>query len=159
MKNDSQLIKSFYKQLDEELENFGLSANKLIETLNFVEYEYIDGKIVGIAGLREGSDFFIIVKKDYQGTGLGQKLLKKVIGRAKNSSCNYIELSVVKQNKSAVHIYKKYAFRIIGSMLAGEKDSYYMIKPLSLRGKLFMLRQKIVFLILAVINTLLKPLR
>ena len=158
MKNDSQLIKSFYEQLDEELETFGLSVDKLIETLSFVEYEYIDGKIGGIAGLREGSNFFIIIKKDCQGTGLGQKLLRKVIGRAKNSNYNYIELSVVKHNKSAVHIYKKHGFRIIGSIPGDGKDSYYMVKPLSLKGELFMLRQKIVFLILAV-KKLLKPLR
>ena len=158
MKNDNQLIKSFYEQLDEELETFGLPVDKLIETLDFVEYEYIDGKIAGIAGLREGSTFFTLVKKEYQNKGLGQKLMEKVIESAKRNNYAYLDSSVIKYNKRSVHINKKHGFRIIGSIPGDGKDSYYMIKPLSLKGELFMLRQKIVFSILAV-KKLLKPLR
>lgn len=151
MKNNNQLIKSFYEQLDEELENFSLSADKLIASYEFIEYEYLNGDIVGIAGIREGHSFFISIKKDYQSRGIGQKLLKKVIERAKNNNYSYIKLSVAKHNKSAAYIYKKYGFNIISSMLVDGKDCYYMIKPLSLKGKFFMLRERLKMLLINII--------
>jgi ribosomal protein S18 acetylase RimI-like enzyme len=136
MENDSRLIKSFYEQLDEELLNFSLPADTLIQTYDFIEYECINGIITGIGGLREGNHLFLIVKRAYQGKELGQKLLQKVIQKAKKNNNSDIRLTVFKNNEAAIHIYEKYGFRKVSSIKVDGKDSYYMIKPLSFKGHL-----------------------
>ena len=136
MDNNSQLIKSFYEQLDEELRNFSLLADTLIQTYDFIEYECINSTIAGIGGLREGNHLFLIVRKPYQNRGLAQKLLQKVIQKAKKNNNSHIQLTVFKTNEAAIHIYEKYGFRKVSSIKVDGKDSYYMIKPLSFKGHL-----------------------
>jgi ribosomal protein S18 acetylase RimI-like enzyme len=136
MENDRRLIKSFYEQLDEELQNFSLPVDTLIPTYDFIEYECINGIITGIGGLREGNNLFLIIKGAYQGRELGQKLLQKVIQKAKKNNNSHIQLTVFKTNDAAIHIYEKYGFRKVSSIKVDGKDSYYMIKPLSFKGHL-----------------------
>ena len=143
MESESQLIKSFYEQLDEELQNFTLPADKLIETYDYIEFEYINGDIAGIGGLTVEHSLFLIIKKVHQNKGLSQVLLRKIIQKAIERNYACIQLSVVKTNQVAVHIYKKCGFKIIASVNVDGKDSYYMIKPLSFRGYLFMLHKKL----------------
>lgn len=145
MKNDSRLIKSFYKQLDEELLNFSLPADTLIQTYDFIEYECINGIITGIGGLREGNHLFLITKEAYQGRGLGQKLLQKVIQKAKKNNNSYIQLTVFKTNESAIHIYEKYGFRKLSSIKVDGRDSYYMIKLLTFKGHFIILIKRFEF--------------
>ena len=139
MENNSQLIKSFYEQLDEEVQNFSLPADTLIRTYDFIEYECINGIITGIGGLREGNHLFLIVKRAYQGKELGQKLLQKVIQKAKKNNNSHIQLTVFKTNEAAIHIYEKYGFRKVSSIKVDGRDSYYMIKPLSFKGHFIIL--------------------
>lgn len=139
MENDSRLIKSFYEQLDEELLNFSLPADTLIQTYDFIEYERINGIITGIGGLRERNHLFLITKGAYQGRGFGQKLLQKVIQKAKMNNNSHIQLTVFKTNEAAMHIYEKYGFRKVSSIKVDGKDSYYMIKPLSFKGHFIIL--------------------
>ena len=141
MANDIELIESFYKQLGEELRNFTLPAARLIEILDFLEYERVDRDIAGIGGLVRGHILFLVIKKMYQGRGLGQSLLYRVLQRAMERNYSYIQLSVAKANLVAIHLYNKHGFKIISSMKVDGNDSYYMIKPLSFRGYPFMLKQ------------------
>jgi RimJ/RimL family protein N-acetyltransferase len=134
MENDSRLIKSFYEQLDEELLNFSLPVDTLIQTYDFIEYKSINGIIAGIGGLRGGNYLFLITKGAYQGRGLGQKLLQKVIQKAKKNNNSHIQLTVFKTNEAAIHIYEKYGFRKVSSIKVDGRDSYYMSMPLSFKG-------------------------
>ena len=146
-KNNSILIKSFYEQLDEELETFTLPMDKLLASCEFIVYEYIGTDLAGIAGLREGHWRFTVVKKKYQNRGLGQKLRKRTEDRARENRFSYIQSNVSKTNARSLHINKKEGFMIISSVEIDGADSYYMIKPLTFKGHLiiFIKRSEAIF--------------
>lgn len=151
-KNHNQLIRSFYEQLDDELHDFTLPIDELITTYDYIEYEFTDGNVVGIAGLRDVTfrnkhNLVLVVRKVYQNKGLGQILLKRVIQRARNNKYGYIQLTVFKENEAAVHLYEKYGFHHIASVKIGGRDSYYMILPLSLKGHAFVLVKRVQWLL------------
>ena len=145
---DSQLIKSFYEELNEELLNFSLPMDTLIATYDFVESYFINGNIAGICGLREGTNLFLIVRSPYQNRGLAQILLQKVITKARKSNYHYIQLTVFKTNEAAIHIYEKCGFKKVASIKVDEKDSYYMIKTLSFKGHFIIFFKKIEYIII-----------
>ena len=53
----------------------------------------------------------IVVVKEFQGKGLGQKLLNGIIDWARKNDLNRIELEVVPINKQAYSFYKQNGFR------------------------------------------------
>jgi len=57
------------------------------------------------------ADLGIVVMDDYQGKGLGSKLLESLINMAKDKHINAIYLTVLKSNSNAVKIYQKYGFK------------------------------------------------
>ena len=132
--NECSLIKSFYEQLDDELQNFTLPAEALIRTCNFIDFQSINGIVTCIGGLRNENNLFLITIKAYQGRGSGQEVLQRIIQRAKKENNTHIHLTVFKDNEPAIHIYEKYGFRKISSIKVDTKDSYYMIKSLSFKG-------------------------
>ena len=137
MNNYERLIREFYRELGYELRNFTLPADELIRTLDFVEIGYTGESVAGIAGLREGHSLFMIVKNQFQNRGIGQQLLQRVLHRAQRNGYHYVQLTVYKDNQSAVHIYKKHGFRIISAVKTDNRDAFYMVKPLSWKGHLF----------------------
>ncbi len=75
----------------------------------------------------------IAVLSDYQGIGIGTKLLRELIERAKEKGVKYIYLEVRVSNKKAINLYEKMGFekykRIPMYYMDGE-DAYLMIKKL-----------------------------
>ncbi|MGN0532029.1 MAG: GNAT family N-acetyltransferase [Eubacterium sp.] len=54
----------------------------------------------------------LIVKKEYRNKGIGQKLLKYMIALCKEKGYQQITVGVDTDNKNAIHIYKKFGFKI-----------------------------------------------
>lgn len=81
-------------------------------------------KVVGICGLHLGNNprlrhcgsIGISVHKDYQGMGIGKKLIEKIIDLADNwLMLVRLELGVVTDNKKAIHLYETCGFKIEGT--------------------------------------------
>ncbi len=76
-------------------------------------------RIIGSAGIsmihdrdktRHRAEFGISIVKDYWGLGIGSELITSCIECAKKAGFLQIELDVVAENVSALHLYKKYGF-------------------------------------------------
>jgi len=76
----------------------------------------------------------LYVKKEFQGKGVGESLLRNIIQEAeKDGRFNQIELIVNKSQKEAIGLYEKLGFRVAGQ--AGDetttlKDSLLMVRQL-----------------------------
>lgn len=134
---------AFFKNLKEEKENF-YSLRQLLQHKLLVVQEQ-QGKIVGLGGVLPRKEFllgivpknllFLIVKRDYQNCGIGQKLVKKVIKEALKRKYSYLALYVRKSNFKAIHIYQKLGFRKVYSPVL--RTSHFMMLPLNPLGWLF----------------------
>jgi ribosomal protein S18 acetylase RimI-like enzyme len=61
--------------------------------------------------------YWMWVRNDYRGKGLGKKLLENALELAeKNPEIKKINLSVVSSQKAAIDLYKKYGFEICGTL-------------------------------------------
>jgi putative acetyltransferase len=86
-------------------------------------------KIVGDAHIhkfpnprrRGTSDLIIYLHQDFHNIGLGTAMLTRLIELARKEGLHRIGLSVIADNKRAVHLYKKVGFRIEGVL----KDAYF----------------------------------
>lgn len=137
-------IVAFYESLNEELENFSLPLEKLIQSKILIS-EKMGGKIAGIAGLGDKNLLFLVVKKEFQNQKLGQKLLAKVITLAKHRKYHFIALNVFASNVRALHIYKKFGFKIVTSNIMNSRKNYFMVLPLDLRGCIYEALLKLYF--------------
>ena len=78
-------IDIFLKNLDTEKEFIGLSVKRLI-TSELVIAAMHKNEIIGISGLRKKhgiSRRYTLLRRDYQGKGLGKKISSKILIRAK----------------------------------------------------------------------------
>lgn len=73
--------------------------------------------LIGFASIRpfEGrrnhsADCAIFISQEFYGTGLAQKLMKKIFSRAKKLKLKRLELSVFNDNKRAIKFYEKIGF-------------------------------------------------
>lgn len=90
--------------------------------------------VVGYVGmyvvLQEGDITNIAVAKEVQGQGIGTKLLKELLEVAKKHGIETINLEVRVSNESAISLYKKHGFEIIGRRknfyTKPEEDGYLM---------------------------------
>ena len=90
--------------------------------------------VVGYVGmyvvLQEGDITDIAVAKEVQGQGIGTKLLKELLEVAKKHGTETINLEVRVSNESAISLYKKHGFEIIGRRknfyTKPEEDGYLM---------------------------------
>ncbi|MEK3886448.1 GNAT family N-acetyltransferase [Bacillus sp. FSL K6-3431] len=74
-------------------------------------------------------DRFLIDKK-YQGCGLGTILLKELIDKiTEEFSCQKLYLSIVGNNKRALHLYEKFDFHLNGE--SDVNDEKIMVKTIS----------------------------
>ena len=98
----------------------------LQEELNNPNSEYfvakLENNILGFAGIWKAVDDVhitdIVVKKSNRQTGIGSKLLEKLIQTAKSQNFNSITLEVNEHNQPAINLYLKYGLK----MLASEKS-------------------------------------
>lgn len=103
--------------------------NILKDELNSENSYYIVAKssneeIVGFAGIKtvlDESDIMnIVVKKSFRNQGIGSLLLKELINVAMSLKSSSITLEVMEENFSAIHLYEKFGFQIIGN-----RKNYY----------------------------------
>lgn len=84
-------------------------------------------EIIGFAGIKiildEADIMNIVTKKAFRNNGLGSLLLKNLINISKNSKVKSINLEVKEDNLSAIHLYKKFGFQILGT-----RKNYYKNK-------------------------------
>jgi len=81
-----------------------------------------DGKIIADGSLSgfprrmsHRADLGISVVRDEWNHGIGSMLMERLIGFAKESGIELINLEVRADNVSAIHLYEKYGFRSIGT--------------------------------------------
>ena len=94
----------------------------LQEELNNPNSEYfvakLENNILGFAGIWKAVDDVhitdIVVKKSNRQTGIGSKLLEKLIQTAKSQNFNSITLEVNEHNQPAINSYLKYGFKNVG---------------------------------------------
>ena len=94
----------------------------LQEELNNPNSEYfvakLENNILGFAGIWKAVDDVhitdIVVKKSNRQTGIGRKLLEKLIQTAKSQNFNSITLEVNEHNQPAINLYLKYGFKNVG---------------------------------------------
>lgn len=116
-------INNFVDLLNKEKKFFRLSLNEILKSEIIIKEE-IGGKIAGIAGIRKYKMLpvlFIVVKSEFQGRGIGKRLMKRLHEITKGMYY-FIFLSVVKDNKQAVNLFKKFGYRIF----RGKGKFYYM---------------------------------
>lgn len=97
------------------------SQDKYIASCDLVyDYgEYTDNNKVYLSRL--------IVKKEYRNKGIGQELLKYMIALCKEKGYQQITVGVDTDNKNALHIYKKYGFKIYETAIDEYGEFYKMI--------------------------------
>ena len=94
----------------------------LQEELNNPNSEYfvakLENNILGFAGIWKAVDDVhitdIVVKKSNRQTGIGSKLMEKLIQTAKSQNFNSITLEVNEHNQPAINLYLKYGFKNVG---------------------------------------------
>ena len=83
-----------------------------------------DNEVVGYGGLwhivDEGHITNIAIKKEFQGKGLSNILLKEIIKYKEENSLVFLTLEVRESNTKARNLYEKYGFKKIG-----ERKKYY----------------------------------
>lgn len=94
------------------------------DNIYYVAKQTDKGEIVGFAGIMlivdEAELLNIAVRKDYQGQGIGQLLLKKVIEEGQARGAGRMLLEVRRSNISAIKLYYKNLFSVLG-----ERENYY----------------------------------
>jgi len=58
------------------------------------------------------SELGIVVREEYQGMGVGSKLMQCLLNNAQKEKISRIRLIVDKRNEKAIHLYKKFGFKI-----------------------------------------------
>jgi ribosomal-protein-alanine N-acetyltransferase len=76
------------------------------------------------------------VKKEFQGKGLGKKMLSAIIGLAKAKKCKLVHLEVSAKNTKAINLYQSHGFKSVGRRKAYYQDySDAILMTLQIAGK------------------------
>lgn len=87
----------------------------------------IDGKPAAIARIarklnmrkrsRHIGIIVISVREEYRGEGIGKECMKELIARTKTlKGINLLKLTAFAENKTAINLYEKYGFKIVGQI-------------------------------------------
>lgn len=107
---NTEKMKEGLKQMEEDPQNFLVTA-------------YLDGKIIGDAGVtklrelmkyRHRAYFGMSILKEYCELGLGSAMMENAIAQAKENGFEQMELGVFEDNPRAIHLYEKYGFEKYG---------------------------------------------
>ena len=90
---------------------------------NFMVTAYLEGKIIGDAGVtklrelmkfRHRAYFGMSILKEYCELGLGSAMMETAIAQAKENGFEQMELGVFADNPRAIHLYEKFGFEKYG---------------------------------------------
>lgn len=111
------------KKLDEIcFEEDSWDEDFFIEELRDEHSDYIvgeiGGKIIACAGIKifldEAEGMTVAVLPEFQGRGIGKKILLETIRLAKKRGAKSMILEVRVSNVPALHVYQKFGFKIVG---------------------------------------------
>ena len=125
-----EVLKTIYLQ-DEAWARKALE--KLLATENYVILvAELDREIVGFIDYyvlpsvwekwNEATINYLFIHKDYQGRGIGSKLLKEVIKQTDKMEIMELHVGTEKENKRAIRLYKKHGFLKEYLLLEREKE-------------------------------------
>ncbi|WP_420490390.1 GNAT family N-acetyltransferase [Neobacillus niacini] len=103
-----------------EIHSFGTHVdflNQILVEKYQVDLALIDEKVVGIIAYNKKEISQLYIHIDYQGIGIGQKLL----ARAKEQSTGRLTLFTFEVNKKAQRFYEKHGFKIVGKGYENEE--------------------------------------
>lgn len=126
-------IISLLESLKSEKHTFKRSSDEVLKS-NIIIGERLDDSLVGIAGITKRLGvplLFIVVKQEFQGRNIGTRLMGKLISMVKRE-LSYIMLATWKNNEAAIRLFQKSGFKVFGA----DKFSYFMMLPLTKRGRL-----------------------
>lgn len=90
----------------------------------------VNGELVGGATIEPGPGkashvayFGIYLQREYRSTGIGTRLMRKIIEIAQQKGFEMIKLTVFQTNHQALCLYKKFGFQEIGRISSGVKFS------------------------------------
>lgn len=90
----------------------------------------LNGKIAGYVWWEPDSapipTIAICVQDEYQGNGIGKRLLRKLIREAKMRKKKGLRLTVREDNEIAISLYRKVGFRTIGAYRDSKGTNYLM---------------------------------
>ena len=125
-------LDDFLGKLDIEKEIFNLNKERVMKSELLVAA--FDGdEIIGLAGLERKYGFardYILVRKDYQGKGLGKRFFLKLVAEAKENKYNIIMAIIDGVNIGALKLDRAAGYRRVGK----RENLFYSFKPLSARG-------------------------
>jgi ribosomal protein S18 acetylase RimI-like enzyme len=109
------------------------ALQKLLASENYVILvAELDRKIVGFIDYyilpsvwekwNEATINYLFIHKDYQGRGIGSKLLKEVIKQTDKMGIMELHVGTEKENKRAIRLYKKHGFLKEYLLLEREKE-------------------------------------
>ena len=101
------------------------------------------GGIVGYASVQKFThprlvgtgDLNIYIHQDYQGAGLGTALMVMLLNAANEHSLHRINLEVVADNETAVHLFRKFGFNVEGRRVEAYKSQDGGLYDILLMGK------------------------
>ena len=113
--------KTDIKRLAQKFAQFGrvLAAYDGESPAGFVAY-YVNGET------KTAYISMIIIRKAYQGQGVGSALLESMLNDSKNADQQKVRLEVAKQNENAIAFYRKRGFVREGQ--ATETSDYYSLE-------------------------------
>lgn len=133
-KGELPLLVEVYKSAYHKMEKYAYKEKSEIK--NYLQWLYRrdprglwvikkENKIIGFACIhtdwqdhrwgRVAEMHEIAVREEFQGEGMGEKLLEKILIYAREKSCKFISLWVGKENQLAYRWYIKMGFRQVGT--------------------------------------------
>ncbi|MBY6036940.1 GNAT family N-acetyltransferase [Fictibacillus nanhaiensis] len=91
-------------------ENHVYFLNHILHKEFHIDIALFDEKVIGIIAYNDSEISQLYIHNDYQGLGMGERLLKK----AKEQSSGRLTLYTFEVNKKAQRFYEKHGFQIIG---------------------------------------------
>ena len=98
--------------------NYDILKSELLSDSSKYIIAKLNDNIVGFAGLKlildEAEIMNIVVKKSCRNRGIGSLLMKKLFSICNNLNVSTINLEVNECNVSAINLYKKFGFKVVG---------------------------------------------
>lgn len=120
----AELERGLFRKDPWTVEAFWSELAEVPRTRYYIVAESAAAEIVGYAGLcaaRDQADILTIgVRPDYQGTGLGRRLLDALLAETRRRGCREVFLEVRTENQAAIALYDRAGFE-----MTGRRRGYY----------------------------------